>query len=267
MTADLDRATPPAAASGDLAALVEQASHRVRSRLRSAVFIAENALVLALLAWWLAVGRDGHVNGLLVLFLYCFPSEFLIAPVPHEPVLVYFGKIYAPWLVALVSLVGTLVVETLNYHAFGFVADSRPLRRVVRSGIIKRVVALFGRLPFAALVIGGLAPIPYYPLRFVVVLARYPLHRYLAALALSRLPRFYLLALLGSALRIPDGLLVAAFAPFVLIGVAPLVPWAKLRRQPAPVPVPSSETQPMQGMARPATEEPATLAALMKQAH
>lgn len=217
--------------AGDLAALVEQASVRVRSRLRTAVFLAENALVLALIAWWFAAGRDGHVNGLLVLVLYCFPSEFLIAPVPHEPVLIYFGKIYAPWLVALVSVLGTLVVETLNYHAFGFVADARPLRRVVRSPLIGRLVALFGRWPFVTLVIGGLAPLPFYPFRFIVVLARYPIRRYLAAVAVSRLPRFYLMALLGAATRLPDGVFAAIFLVFLSVGLLPLIPWGKLRQR------------------------------------
>jgi membrane protein YqaA with SNARE-associated domain len=215
--------------SGALAALVEQASARVRSRLRTAVFVAENLLVLALLAWWIAFGRDGHVNGPLVLFLYCFPSEFMIAPVPHEPVLIYFGKVYAPWLVALVSVAGTLLVEALNYHAFAFVADARPLQRVVRSRLIGRLVALFGRSPFVALVVGGLAPVPFYPFRFVVVLARYPLARYLAAVFVSRLPRFYLMALLGATLRFPDAVFLAIFGVFLGIGLGPLIPWSRLR--------------------------------------
>jgi membrane protein YqaA with SNARE-associated domain len=222
----------PPAATGDLAALVEQASGRVRSRLRTAVFVAENAVVLALIVWWFAVGHGGHVHGLLVLFLYCFPSEFLIAPVPHEPVLIYFGKLYAPWVVALVSVLGTLLVEALNYHAFGFVADARPLRRVVRSPIIGRLVRLFGRWPFATLIIGALAPVPFYPLRFVVVLARYPIGRYLAAVAIARLPRFYLMALLGAATHLPDGIFVAVFLLCLGVGVVPLVPWSRLRGHP-----------------------------------
>ncbi len=220
-------AGPPA--SGSLAALVEQASARVRSRLRTAVFIAENLLVLVLVAWWIGVGRNGHVNGLLVLFLYCFPSEFLIAPVPHEPVLIYFGKVYAPWLVALVSAAGTLLVEALNYHAFAFVADARPLQRVVHSRLIGRLVALFDRSPFLALVAGGLAPLPFYPFRFVVVLARYPLPRYLAAVFLSRLPRFYLMALLGAKVRFPDAAFLAIFVVFLGVGLGPLIPWSRWR--------------------------------------
>ena len=31
----------------------------------------------------------------MVLFLYCFPSEFLVGLLPHEPVLIYFGAFHA----------------------------------------------------------------------------------------------------------------------------------------------------------------------------
>lgn len=254
MSPDVREPQPPAD-SGSMAALVEQASVRVRSRLRTAVFIAENLLVLALIGWWLAVGRNGHVNGILVLFLYCFPSEFMIAPAPHEPVLIYFGKIYAPWLVALVSAAGTLLVEALNYHAFTFIADARPLRRVVHSRLIGRLIALFGRWPFWALFLGGLAPVPFYPFRFAVVLSHYPLPRYLTAVFLSRLPRFYLMALLGATVRIPDGVFLAICLAFLAVGVGPLVPWSRLRDRLARRPSVSPRTPSAQSI--PSTAPPA----------
>ncbi len=215
----------------DFAAIVEEASGRTRSRLRTVVFVLENALVAVLAAWWLLWGRYEKVNGLIVLFVYCFPSEFLIAPLPHEPVLLYFGKIYSALTVAAVSAVGTVLVEALNYHAFRFVADARPLRRVVRSRWIARAVTLFRRWPFLTLVAFGLAPTPFYPFRFLVVLARYPLWRYLLAILVSRGPRFYLLAWFGSAVRLPDGVFAAACAVFLAFSIGPLLPLSLRRRK------------------------------------
>ncbi len=228
---------PAEPAAGDrgseLAAGVEEASARTRSRLRTVVFVLENVLVVLLAAWWLLWGRHGHANGLLVLFLYCFPSEFLIAPLPHEPVLLYFGKVYSAFTVAAVSVAGTVLVEALNYHSFRYVADAPQLRRVVRSRWIARAVGLFQRWPFLTLWAFGLAPVPFYPFRFLVVLARYPLSRYLLAILLSRGPRFYLIALLGSAVHLPDGLFLAVCAGFLVFSIGPLVPLSFRRRRAA----------------------------------
>jgi membrane protein YqaA with SNARE-associated domain len=213
----------------ELAAQVEDAAVRTRTRLRTAVFVGENVLVLALLAWWLLAGKDSKSNALLVLFLYCFPSEFLVAPVPHEPVLLYFARFVPPLTVALVSVVGTLVVEALNYHAFGLIAGSRPLHRVVRARWLARLVSLFERAPFLALVAFGLAPLPFYPLRFLVAVSRYPLSRYLLAIFLSRTPRFYLLAVFGATFVLPAWVFLLLLA-LVFAGVAlPLIPWSKRR--------------------------------------
>jgi membrane protein YqaA with SNARE-associated domain len=202
-----------------------------RRRGRTLVFVLELALVTGLLVWWLSSDARGTVNGLLVLFLYCFPSEFLVALVPHEPVLIYFGHVYPALTVAAVSLLGTLVTEALNYHSFQYVADARALRRALTSRWVTRAVSLFRRRPFLALIIGALTPIPFYPFRFVVVLARYPLWRYLAAVALARGPRFYLLALTGAVLRVPVAWLGTLFLVLLLLPATSLLaPWlARLR--------------------------------------
>jgi membrane protein YqaA with SNARE-associated domain len=225
----------------ELTAQVEDAAVRTRTRLRTAVFVGENLLVLALLAWWLLAGRDSKADALLVLFLYCFPSEFLIAPVPHEPVLLYFARFVPPLTVALVSVAGTVIVEALNYHAFGVIAGSRPLHRVVRTRWLSRLVLIFERAPFLALVVGGLAPLPFYPFRFLVALAHYPLPRYLLAILVSRLPRFYLLALLGAHYVLPDWLYLLLFVLVFAALLIPLIPWARRRFGPAQHAEPAAE--------------------------
>lgn len=204
------------------AASSEPPARAGRPRLQRIILLVECAVVLALAGWWLLAGRQSRLDASLVLFLYCFPSEFLIAPLPHEPVLIYFGRSLPATTVALVSVLGTLLVEALNYNAFGLLADSRRLQGVVRSRWLRRLVGLFRRQPFLALLAGGLLPLPFYPFRCLVVLARYPLWRYLLAVALARAPRFYLLALLGVRLALPDSLFAALTLVLVLAFLAPL---------------------------------------------
>ena len=207
----------------DPAALVEQATLRTRTRLSSVVFAGESVLVAGLLLWWLVWGRHNPGNGPLVLFLYCFPSEFLIAPVPHEPVLIYFGRLLSPLTVALYSAAGTVLVEAFNYHATSFVTDTQPMRRLARARWLQRMVGLFQRWPFTTLLLGGLAPVPFYPFRFLVTLARYPLSLYLLAVAVSRLPRFYLIAYFGSLLPLSDRALGIIFIVMIAAFTLPFL--------------------------------------------
>ena len=84
-------------------------------------FIAfEVFLVLILLVIWITSEGIRESKSLWVLFLYSFPSEFLIAIVPHEPVLLYFGKFFTPLTVAVVAGSSTLMTEALNYSVFKY---------------------------------------------------------------------------------------------------------------------------------------------------
>jgi len=71
--------------------------------------------------------------------------------------------------------------------------------------------------------IAGFTPIPFYPFRFLVVLAEYPLYKYLLAVFLSRASRYYLLAWFGHEFKIPDYLLAVLFGILILIAVAPMI--------------------------------------------
>ncbi len=181
------------------------------SRTRTIVFILEIGLILAILIAWLSSESIRQSKSLWILFFYNFPSQFLIAIVPHEPVFLYFSKFYSPLSVTFVAIVGTSLAEVLNYSVFKYVGDLKPVQNVHTSKIVNKLIALFNKAPFAALLIAGFTPVPFYPFRFLVVLARYPLLKYILAIILSRTPRFYLLALFGYTIKIPDYLLPVIF--------------------------------------------------------
>ncbi|UCE21977.1 MAG: VTT domain-containing protein [Candidatus Aminicenantes bacterium] len=181
------------------------------SRTRTIVFILEIGLILAILIAWLSSESIRQSKSLWILFFYNFPSQFLIAIVPHEPVFLYFSKFYSPLSVTFVAIVGTSLAEVLNYSVFKYVGDLKPVQNVHTSKIVNKLITLFNKAPFAALLIAGFTPVPFYPFRFLVVLARYPLLKYILAIILSRTPRFYLLALFGYTIKIPDYLLPVIF--------------------------------------------------------
>ncbi|TET24131.1 MAG: hypothetical protein E3J76_03495, partial [Candidatus Aminicenantes bacterium] len=181
------------------------------------------SLVISLLIIWFSSESLQQSKNLWVLFLYSFPSEFLIAIVPHEPVLLYFGKFHPPLTVAFVAVASTLITEAINYSAFNFIAETILFRKIRHKKAVEKIINLFNKAPFLAVWIAGLTPIPFYPFRFLVVIARYPLIKYLLAVFLSRTPRFFILAFVGNIIKIPDYLLIIFFIGITILINYPVV--------------------------------------------
>ncbi len=200
-----------------------QTSIRKITNTRRMVFILEISLVVILLFSWLASDSIQNSKSLWILFFYSFPAGFIIATVPHEPVFLYFSKFYAPIVVTLVSVSSTALIEAINYSIFKFVTDLRSFQKIRYSGFLEKLIEKFNRAPFLALLVAGFTPIPFYPFRFLVVLANYPAHKYVLAVFLSRASRYYLLALFGHLFKIPDSILVIIFIVLILVAIAPVL--------------------------------------------
>jgi membrane protein YqaA with SNARE-associated domain len=196
---------------------------RSRPRWKTLIFILQLVLIGVIVALWLGNRSFQAGRSLWVLFLYSFPAEFLIAAAPHEPVILFYGKFIPALTVALVSVAGTVLTEALNYSMFRYISDLKVTDRFQRSRWVRRLIDLFNRAPFAALWIAGFTPVPFYPFRFLVVMARYPLWKYLAAVLLSRTPRFFILAKVGEVIKIPDLWLIVIFAAMLLIIYLPIL--------------------------------------------
>lgn len=201
------------------------------SKIKTLIFILELALIITLLILWFSIDSFRSSKNLWVLFFYSFPAEFLIAIVPHEPMILYFGKFYSPFTVGFVTIASTLLTEALNYSTFKYVADLKAFDKVHRSKFMKKLISYFNKAPFTALLIAAFTPVPFYPFRFMVVMARYPIWKYLLATFLARTPRFFILAYIGHSIKIPDVWLVLLFVALVVILYAPLLKTLKKRRK------------------------------------
>ncbi len=203
----------------------------IRSKIRTLIFALQIIIVVALLVLWLSSESIQKSKNLWVLFIYSFPSQFLIPIIPHEPVLLYFGKFYSPLIVALVDIAGTLLIEALNYSVFKYIIDTNFFQKMRHTKSATKVVELFNRAPFVALLIAGLTPVPFYPFRFLVVMAHYPIWKYLLAVFLSRTPRFYVLALIGRAIKIPNYLIIVIFIILIVSVNGPILKKFLKKRQ------------------------------------
>ena len=150
------------------------------------------------------------------------------------PLLLQFGKFHAPWLVALTgggaSALGSVVQLLLLRWAL---ASNHPwTRRWTPSR--EKLTATLQRYPsasFLALVLARATPLPDAPLKLVAAAVGYPAPRYGLAIFLGALPYYWLLALVGSKVKIPTWVLIAAM---VVIVLGALIDVWRRRRRPAP---------------------------------
>ena len=123
-------------------------------------------------------------------------SPFL--PAAYEPVLLLFGRVYPPLLIGLLGTLGDLYVEYLDYQLFLGLGAFGPYRTLLKHPLFTRAVALFNRRPFLAVWLFAWSPLPDWMIRMIAPAARYPVRRYLLAMGLGRLPKFWLLAAVGA---------------------------------------------------------------------
>ena len=139
-----------------------------------------------------------EMRKLVFLFFYSIPANSFI-PVPHELGMIYFGQYYDPALVAIVAAAGTVLVCFVDYQAINFAFGLKYLRRVKESDVYRGAVRYFLKAPFLSLVIAAAAPfIPFYIFRVLSPTANYPLRKYMYAIFIGRLPRYYVFALMGA---------------------------------------------------------------------
>ena len=159
---------------------------------------------------------------LVLLFFYSIPANSFV-PVPHELGMIYFGQYYDPALVALVAAAGTVMVCFIDYQAMNFAFGLKHLQRVKESDIYRGAIQYFWKAPFVSLIVAAAAPfIPFYIFRVLSPTAGYPLRKYMLAIFIGRLPRYYIFALMGATLKLPS----LAIALVVILGVC----WLLYRR-------------------------------------
>ncbi len=151
-------------------------------------------------------------NGLLWLFFYSIPANTAISVFPHEPVIVYSGQYFDPVIVAFVALAGNLAAGYVDYHFFTPVLRMKFSASYRKTRTYQRAIRWFDAAPFWAVTVFALTPLPFYLVKFLVFSSRYSMWRYMVAIAVGRLPRFYLLALIGVFIHVPVWVMVAIFS-------------------------------------------------------
>jgi membrane protein YqaA with SNARE-associated domain len=164
---------------------------------------------------------------MLILFLYAFASNVALAVVPHEPVVIWYGAQVGTWTTAAVATVGTLAASLVDHRVFVPVLDRLASSRPLTDGFVGKLRQGFDKAPFAIIAFSGITPLPAWPFKAMAFVGRYPLGRYLAAVAVGRFPRYLALAWFGALVQVPTWLLVAIFSLLILVPLIRWLPWQR----------------------------------------
>lgn len=149
-----------------------------------------------------------RLAGLYLLGLYCIPSNSIL-PIPHEPGVLYMARFYPPFAIAIAATLASAVVAFADYGLVEAAMRHPRIQGARDARMMRWAVRWMTRFPFAIIVAFSLVPVlPIAVVRALAPMSGYPLRRYIAALVVGRLPRFYLLAWLGRAVLIPTWVLV-----------------------------------------------------------
>ena len=152
-------------------------------------------------------------------FLYAIPAHLLISFLANEPALLAAAKTAPPGVVAVAGTAGCIVAAILDYALIGwFVNKSFVKRELDDTKVFRAAQRGFARAPFLLILASALLPVPFYPAKILAIAQGYPLARFVAAVVLGRLPRFYALALIGKEVQASGGALASAGAALALIG-------------------------------------------------
>lgn len=168
------------------------------------------ALVATAAAGVLILWLDPDAAGLYLFGVYSIPGNSII-PVPHEPGLLYFAAYYHPIWIALAGCAGTAVAAFADYGVVEAAMRHPKINGAREARLFKSAVKWLMRWPFATCFVFALTPLPIYVVRVLAPASGYPVWRYVTAITLGRLPRFFAVAWVGYLFPLPGWLLVAMF--------------------------------------------------------
>jgi membrane protein YqaA with SNARE-associated domain len=179
--------------------------------------------------------RDFQSDSYLYLAFYSIPANTAITMFPHEPVLIYFGKVGELLPTAAWATVGTFVAGVMDHKVFVPVLNLQSIQSYKERPFYRKAIGYFRRWPFATLLVAGFTPIPFFPFKFLCFSVGYPMWKYVTALLVARFPRYYLYALLGATFPIPNWILIASvgviFGLYAIKGVPMAVAKLKSRKR------------------------------------
>jgi membrane protein YqaA with SNARE-associated domain len=156
-------------------------------------------------------------RGLACLFWLSIISNTVIPLTPHEPILLLYGQLYSPLLVAICATIAVSLIEYINYQILVPVIELKKAKSFREKRYFQRAEHYFNKLPFTSLIVSCITPVPFFPFRILAVTTGYSIKRYVFSIFVGRIPRYYVLALTGQMLNLPTWVYIAVMIAFLVI--------------------------------------------------
>jgi ribonucleoside-triphosphate reductase len=169
--------------------------NRIKQKRAKIWIICLVVLVISVVTYLLITGTKYH--RLLSFFIY-MSFACTIIPLPTPPFVIGLAKVFSPAIVALTGTIGNCLAGLFDYSMLTIIFSKTELRaRIKKNRIFNRFIHYFRTITFVCLIFTALTPIPFEPFRIAAILIRYSLAKYLLAIFIGRLPRYYIMAFIG----------------------------------------------------------------------
>ena len=157
-----------------------------------------------------------------VLALFVHGPLSPLLPTAFEATLLYYARFYPAWVLALVGTAAASLAETINYWLVDWAAELPKVSALKAGKTVRWSIDAFSRAPFWTTAIVIFSPIPDSAVRILAPLSRYPLSKFLVAVAFGRFPRLLLIAGFGVLVPVPTWLLLVGTIALVGLTVVRL---------------------------------------------
>lgn len=134
--------------------------------------------------------------GYIGIFIISF-TESIIQPVPPDP-FITGGTAFGlnPLMAAFIAGIGSVLGGVVGYFLGKFLGEPF-VKKFIKEETYKKGEKLFEKYGVWAVLIGAITPVPFKVMCWLAGIFEMPLHKFILAAALGRLPRFLAVAFLG----------------------------------------------------------------------
>jgi uncharacterized membrane protein YdjX (TVP38/TMEM64 family) len=141
----------------------------------------------------------------------------MLASLPLASPTLLAVKAAPPWAVALAGSLAAALAALFDWHFVRRAFRLKWLMSVRQHRLFERAERWSKVAPFLTILAFAALPLPFWIMRVLMPATGYPRGRYVAATALGRFPRLFVIAAFGTVVELPSWLLIAAFAAGVVL--------------------------------------------------